>query len=54
VQNQTEELKAFLLGITLGLRWCEMDRLEWQSFGFVAGTLRIMPTKWYQLKNNEQ
>jgi integrase len=51
--DRTEELKAFLLGITLGLRRREMDLLEWQSFDFVAGTLRIMPTKWYQLKTNE-
>jgi integrase len=51
--DRVEELKAFLLGITLGLRRREMDLLEWQSFDFVAGTLRIMPTKWYQLKTPE-
>jgi integrase len=50
---RTEELKAFLLGLTLGLRRREIDLLQWQSFDFVAGTLRIMPTKWYQLKTNE-
>jgi integrase len=52
-QDHVEELKAFLLAITLGLRRREIDLLEWQSFDFVAGTLRIMPTKWYQLKTNE-
>jgi integrase len=51
--NRVEELKVFLLGITLGLRRREIDLLEWQSFDFVAGTLRIMPTRWYQLKTNE-
>jgi hypothetical protein len=51
--DRVEELKAFLLGITLGLRRREMDLIEWQSFDFVAGTLRIMPTKWYQIKTNE-
>ena len=51
--DRTEELKAFLLGLTLGLRRREIDLLQWQSFDFVAGTLRIMPTKWYQLKTNE-
>ena len=51
--ERIEELKAFLLGLTLGLRRREIDLLEWQSFDFVAGTLRIMPTKWYQLKTNE-
>jgi integrase len=51
--DRVEELKAFLLGLTLGLRRREMDLLEWQSFDFVGGTIRIMPTKWYQLKTNE-
>jgi integrase len=51
--DHIEKLKALLLAITLGLRRREIDLLEWQSFDFVAGTLRIMPTKWYQLKTNE-
>lgn len=51
--DRAEELKAFLLGLTLGLRRKEIDLLEWQSFDFVTGTLRIMPTRWYHLKTNE-
>jgi integrase len=51
--GRTEDLKAFLLGLTFGLGRREIDLLEWQSFDFVAGTLRIMSTKWYQLKTNE-
>jgi integrase len=51
--DHTEELKAFLLALVLGLRRREADMLEWQSFDFSAGTLRVMPTKWYQLKTNE-
>jgi integrase len=51
--DHTEELKAFLLALVLGLRRREADLLEWQSFDFAAGTLRVMPTKWYQLKTNE-
>jgi len=35
------------------LRRREADLLEWQSFDFAGGTLRIMPTKWYKLKTNE-
>jgi hypothetical protein len=27
--------------------------LEWQSFDFAAGTIRIQPTKWYKLKTDE-
>lgn len=52
-ESRTEELKAFLLGLTLGLRRREIDLLEWSSFDFVAGTVRILPTKWYVLKTNE-
>jgi integrase len=51
--DRVEMLKVFLLALTLGLRRREMDLLEWQSFDFVTGTLRIMPTKWYQLKTPE-
>jgi integrase len=51
--ERTEALKALLLGLTLGLRRREMDLLEWQSFDFVAGTVRILPTKYYALKTHE-
>jgi integrase len=51
--DHVEMLKAFLLAITLGLRRREIDLLEWRSFDFVEGTLRIVPTKWYQLKTPE-
>jgi integrase len=51
--DHVEELKAFLLGINMGLRRKEIDLLEWQSFDFVAGTVRILPTRWYALKTNE-
>jgi integrase len=51
--DHIEMLKVFLLAITLGLRRREIDLLEWRSFDFVTGTLRIMPTKWYQLKTPE-
>ena len=51
--DRVEELKVFLLGLGLGLRRKEIDLLEWQSFDFIAGTVRIMPTKWYRLKTNE-
>jgi integrase len=51
--DRVEQLKTFLLAMTLGLRRREIDMLEWQSFDFVTSTLRIMPTKWYQLKTPE-
>jgi integrase len=51
--KRPEELKAFLLALVLGLRRREVDLLEWQSFDFTTGTLRVMPTKWYALKTSE-
>jgi integrase len=51
--DRVEMLKVFLLGMTLGLRRREIDLLEWQSFDFVAGTVHVRPTKWYQLKTPE-
>ena len=52
-ENRTEELKAFLLALTIGLRRREADLLEWQSLDFVSGTVRVLPTRWYLLKTNE-
>jgi integrase len=45
-----EELKAFLLAIGLGLRRREADHLQWRSFDFAAGTVRVQPTEYYELK----
>jgi len=52
-EKEPETLKAFLLSLTLGLRRREVDLLEWQSFDFQSATLRILPTRWYQLKTAE-
>jgi integrase len=51
--DHVEELKAFLLGLVLGLRRREADLLQWESFDFEAATLRVMPNKWHTLKTNE-
>jgi len=48
-----EELKAFLLAIGLGLRRREADHLQWRSFDFVNGTVRVQPTEYYELKTVE-
>jgi integrase len=48
-----EELKAFLLGIALGLRRKEADHLGWQSFDFATGTVQVLPTEHYRLKTRE-
>jgi integrase len=51
--DHPQEFKAFLLALVLGLRRREADLLEWQSFDFASGRLRIVPTRWYKLKTNE-
>ena len=51
--DRPEEFKAFLLALVLGLRRREADLLEWSSFDFANGTLRVQPTRWYKLKTNE-
>jgi integrase len=51
--DHPDQFKAFLLALVLGLRRREVDMLEWQSFDFAAGTIRIQPTKWYKLKTDE-
>ena len=50
---ETEELKAFLLGLALGLRRLEADHLEWDSFNFDRSTVQITATKFYGLKSEK-
>jgi integrase len=50
---ETEQLKAFLLAIGLGLRRREADHLTWSSFNFAGGTVRVQPTEYYELKTVE-
>jgi integrase len=49
----TEDLKAFLLAIALGLRRKEADLLQWDSFDFNACTVQIEPTEYHALKTEE-
>jgi integrase len=49
----TEELKAFLLGLALGLRRLEADHLEWDSFDFDRSTVQIKATQYYGLKTEK-
>src|SRR5262249_31753263 len=51
--NRQEELKAFLLGLALGLRRKEADLLEWSSFDFNRGTIQIRPTEFHALKTEK-
>jgi integrase len=49
--NDPEGFKILLLALTTGLRAHEIDLLEWDSFDFMAGTLTIQPTRYYQPKS---
>lgn len=48
--NRSEELKAFLLALHLGLRRNEIDKLNWSQFDFVKGVLQVESTEYIQLK----
>ena len=48
-----EELKAFILSLTMGLRRREADLLEWASVDLMAGTLQIVPTQYFKPKTQE-
>jgi integrase len=50
---EPEQLKAFLLGIALGLRRKEADLLQWDSFDFAACTVEVRPTEHHSLKTEE-
>jgi len=49
-QDRPEQLKIFLLGLHLGLRRNEIDKLLWSQFDFESRILRIEVTEYAQLK----
>lgn len=48
-----EQWKIFLLAAFAGLRRNEIDKLEWPSFRWKEGILRIEPTEYFQPKTEE-
>jgi integrase len=50
-QEDRETFKAFLLAALAGLRRNEIDLLEWPSFDFDHGVLRIEATKYFEGKS---
>jgi integrase len=50
-QKSRETFKAFLLAALAGLRRNEIDLLEWSSFDFERGLLRIEATKYFEGKS---
>ena len=51
--GRPEEYKAFLLSLMAGLRRAEIDKLEWSSFNWPAGTINITATEFFRTKSEE-
>jgi integrase len=48
-----EQFKIFLLATFAGLRRGEIDLLEWSSFRWAQGLIRIEATKWFHPKSED-
>jgi integrase len=51
--SEPELFKIFLLGVMVGLRRKEIDLLEWSSFRWAHGVIRIEPTQHFQPKSED-
>jgi integrase len=51
--SKPEQFKVFLLAVMAGLRWREIDTLEWSAFRWDSGIVRIEPTKWFHPKSED-
>jgi hypothetical protein len=51
--NDPEAFKVFLLGTMVGLRRREIDLLEWSSFRWDEGTIRIEATQHFSAKSED-
>lgn len=51
--SDVEAFKVFLLGAFVGLRRKEIDLLEWSSFRWDEGVVRIEPTENFQAKSED-
>jgi hypothetical protein len=52
-QNDREAYKVFLLAVMVGLRRKEIDLLEWTSFRWKEGIIRIEPTRYFSAKSED-
>ena len=48
-----EQMKIFLLAVMAGLRRDEIDKLEWTSFRWKEGVIRIEATRFFQPKSED-
>jgi integrase len=52
-ESDPELFKIFLLAVMVGLRRHEIDLLEWPSFQWEAGVIRIEPTRYFHPKSED-
>jgi len=52
-QSYPEAYKIFLLAVMVGLRRLEIDLLEWSSFKWQTGVIRIEPTRHFHPKSED-
>jgi integrase len=52
-QSEPEAYKIFLLAVMVGLRRLEIDLLEWSSFKWETGVIRIEPTRHFHPKSED-
>jgi integrase len=52
-EPEPELFKIFLLAVMVGLRRREIDLLEWQSFRWETGLIRIEPTRYFRPKSED-
>jgi integrase len=52
-ETEPELFKVFLLAVMVGLRRHEIDLLEWPSFRWEAGVIRIEPTRYFHPKSED-
>jgi integrase len=51
--QEPELFKILLLAVMVGLRRSEIDLLEWSSFHWGSGVIRIEPTRYFHPKNED-
>ena len=51
--SDPEEFKIFILAVMVGLRRHEIDLLEWPSFRWDSGVIRIEPTRFFHPKSED-
>lgn len=52
-EPEPEQFKIFVLAVMAGLRRNEIDKLQWDSINWHAGTIAIAPTEYFRTKTDD-